>query len=230
VRSRPWPESQPAPNEATQELLSSWTSDSLPKGEHPCRKIVFTLESHDQGFGGSWSHKGTYEGSYTWFDVGLERTSATREEVVGYNLEMVPSPQFLMFANPAGATMDGEHSERVTCSLQTIIPTSPQEPGQEAGNDFHHPLLPSTMALQRNATATRDFKKYQITWSCDDNVVPDSLEAAALETQGRGRDSANGEFVRNLKVGDVVTIWAKARFPQWLNVVENVNMDVYWAV
>jgi len=41
--------------------------------EHPARKIVFTLRSHDQGWGGDHADHGTYHGSWTWFDVGLER-------------------------------------------------------------------------------------------------------------------------------------------------------------
>jgi hypothetical protein len=56
------------------------------------------------------------------------------------------------------------------------------------------------------------------------------VDGTALEEQGRGRDTGTGEFVRNLKLGDVVTVWAKARFPQWVNVVEQVKIDVYWAV
>lgn len=86
------------------------------------------------------------------------------------------------------------------------------------------------MAIQKNNTASRDSKEHKVTWLSSDNVIPDSLDAVELEKQGRGRESANGEFVRNLKVGDVVTVWAKARFPQWINFVEKVRIDVFWAV
>lgn len=34
---------------------------------HPCRKIVFSIASHDQGFANSG--RGTFDGSYTWFDT-----------------------------------------------------------------------------------------------------------------------------------------------------------------
>jgi hypothetical protein len=61
-------------------------------------------------------------------------------------------------------------------------------------------------------------------------VHPDSPEADALEEQGRGRASLNGEFVRNLRVGDLITVWAKARFGGWANIVTDVKVDVYWAV
>ncbi|KAE8372364.1 hypothetical protein BDV26DRAFT_102306 [Aspergillus bertholletiae] len=34
---------------------------------HPCRKIVFSIASHDQGFASAGRH--TFDGSYTWFDT-----------------------------------------------------------------------------------------------------------------------------------------------------------------
>jgi len=68
-----------------------------------------------------------------------------------------------------------------------------------------------------------------VTWSFDDDVKPDSAEGDKLEQQGRGRESMTGEFVRSLKLGDVVTVWARARFPGWRNEVEQVKMDIFWA-
>jgi len=40
----------------------------------------------------------------------------------------------------------------------------------------------------------------------------------------------NGEFIRGLQVGDVVTIWGKARFGGWGNWVQEVCCEIYWAV
>ncbi|KAB8230190.1 hypothetical protein ETB97_001255 [Aspergillus alliaceus] len=40
---------------------------------HPCRKIVFSISSHDQGFASS-GH-GTFDGSYTWFDAEVIRSA-----------------------------------------------------------------------------------------------------------------------------------------------------------
>ncbi|PWN51595.1 hypothetical protein IE53DRAFT_386026 [Violaceomyces palustris] len=38
------------------------------------RKVEITLVSHDQGYSGEPQHmKGTYEGSYTWFELSLDR-------------------------------------------------------------------------------------------------------------------------------------------------------------
>lgn len=80
-------------------------------------------------------------------------------------------------------------------------------------------------------TATKDPQDHEITWSYLDNIRSDSSEAKEIdELQGRGRETLDGSFVRDLKLGDVVTLWAKARFPGWKNNVEKVKIDVYWAV
>ncbi len=46
----------------------------------------------------------------------------------------------------------------------------------------------------------------------------------------RGKATGNGEFVRSLEVGDVVTLWARARFPGWFIKVKDVEIDMFWAV
>lgn len=86
------------------------------------------------------------------------------------------------------------------------------------------------MALQKNVMAERTAKEHVVTWSYFDNIDPESPEADQLETKGRGRASATGQWVRDLKVGDVVTVWAKARFPGWSNHIQALKIDVYWAV
>ena len=71
---------------------------------------------------------------------------------------------------------------------------------------------------------------HTITWSWLDDIDPKSDEADDLVLFGRGKETGDGEFVRNLKVGDVITVWAKTRFPGWVNNVYSVKVDVYWAV
>lgn len=51
-----------------------------------------------------------------------------------------------------------------------------------------------------------------------------------LAEEGRGRRTGDGRFVRSLQLGDVVTVWAKARFPHWANHVRKITVDVYFAV
>lgn len=80
---KPWPETREFPDNATADVLKGWGKSSLPRGEYPCRKIVFTVKSGDQGWGGG-AGRGTYNDSFTWFDTGLERVSAFRESKASF--------------------------------------------------------------------------------------------------------------------------------------------------
>ena len=155
---------------------------------------------------------------------------ATGEDI-GFNQpESAPLPQFQLNGTDRRENESAPSSnmqERLICNLRTLIPSTRTDSDVAS---FEHSLLPSMKALQKNITARRETKKHLIIWSANDNVVPDSLDAMELEKMGRGKDTGNGAFVRNMKVGDTVTVWAKARFPQWLNFVEEVRVDVYWAV
>lgn len=47
-----------------------------PKLVNPVRKIVFTIRSKDQGWGGDRASRHTFGGSWTWFEAGLEKFDA----------------------------------------------------------------------------------------------------------------------------------------------------------
>lgn len=79
VKPQPWRTTKEVQGDANEEVRNKWLTDCQLKGDHPCRKIVFTIKSHDQGWGGGRQNKGTYKGSYTWFDVGKEELVAFRE-------------------------------------------------------------------------------------------------------------------------------------------------------
>lgn len=123
-----------------------------------------------------------------------------------------------------------EKTKPITITLNTLLPASVPTSGNSDTHIFEHALNPTRNVLHKNVSADKNTKQHIVVWSRDDNISPDSLEGNALEIQGRGRDTGTGEFVRDLKIGDVVTVWAKARFPGWVNVVEEVKVDVYWGV
>jgi hypothetical protein len=87
-----------------------------------------------------------------------------------------------------------------------------------------------TRFVQANKTATRQWQDHKVTWSYLDDVAADSPASDDLWESGRGRATGDGAFVRDLKVGDVVTLWAIARFPAWHNVIAKAKIDVYWAL
>ncbi|RPB23898.1 hypothetical protein L211DRAFT_838358 [Terfezia boudieri ATCC MYA-4762] len=261
----------------TASVLEQWAKHSIPRGKNPCRKIVFTLNSRDQGWGGRPEHHGTYKGSYTWFDVGLERFTALKcsesedrmqtevQRAMSYAAQggdgcwlTGPEGRVEWIASSAPLT-NVQPSTNSACGGETTPIESSSDPGKinpasnpppSPGNflrynlltiipktvvdlenlRLHHPFLPPATCLQINVMGRAQKKVHVITWSFDDNVNPDSSDGDELEQQGQGRESMTGNFVRSLKLGDVVTVWARARFPGWRNNVEQVKMDIYWAV
>ncbi len=79
IEPEPWAYDDDFSSGATEEVKKRWQKESQIRGEYPCRKIVFKIKSHDQGWGGNREHKGTYKGSYTWFEAGKETVTVVRE-------------------------------------------------------------------------------------------------------------------------------------------------------
>ncbi|RKF58725.1 hypothetical protein GcC1_181034 [Golovinomyces cichoracearum] len=247
----PGPEGDDYSHELTKLYVQRWAEESRVRGSHPCRKIVFTIESHDQGWGGIPNSRGTYEDSFTWFDVGKEEAciydvgKCSSSQPSSPRLPEVPDDNFrdpffivpsLSTFAPRNNSSECTGTNTIYCTSRTIIPRIVSDTPDSTPNNsrrpsqFEHPLLPDSKVLQKNITAEKETKKHVITWSYNDNIDPDSHAGTLLEKQGRGRATANGEFVRNLRIGETVTVWGKSRFPGWSNSVEGLSIDVYWAV
>lgn len=245
---------KPLPEDAEYPLsqFQSWIGGPTDTIQHPCRKIVFTITSHDQG----WSHnarhdRGSYRGSCTWFEAGLERFDQTAESSEAHDeKDAVAVPEAENACNKKASTP----ATKEEASGDTGAPSSDPNPNEgdsdppdprlcasalrpiypviEADADppaLHFDLLASPQyTIQYNKTATRPPTTHTIIWSWKDNVDP--LAAQQLKDIGRGEETGTGEFVRNLKLGDVVTVWAKSRFGGWANFVDAVTVDVYWAL
>ncbi|KAK4156783.1 hypothetical protein C8A00DRAFT_30333 [Chaetomidium leptoderma] len=214
------PRPQPANEEFSTDDFQELIASPIPMLAQPCRRIVFTIRSHDQGWGGEFGNHGTYNGSWTWCDVGLERWCKP------------PTPTQ---TDATGQQTQQQH-DRPTLQLDdlcTVLPEVEWDPEAKA-HVFVHPLHPrDDLKIQCNVMAEREPILHRVVWSYTDDIDPErDAEAAAqqLASKGRGTATGNGRFVRDLKLGDVVTIWAKARFQGWSNHVESVKMDVYYAV
>lgn len=214
-----WISTQAAP----QPLREAVSVDALKKLrpattlEHPVRKIVFTLRSRDQGWGGEARHRGTFEGSWTWFEAGLERLE--EENIVGVDGE-----------GEAKETQWSSGGPFRVADLRPVYPEAEVVVGH-APRYMHPVVSPNEQhKIQCNKTAINSFADYRIVWSWTDDIAPGSPEAEQLARQGRGKLSGSGEFVRSLRLGDVVTVWAKSRFTGWVNQIQKVGVAIYWAV
>ncbi|KAM0517068.1 hypothetical protein ACHAPE_005180 [Trichoderma viride] len=177
----------------------------VPRITHPARKVVFSFRSQDQGWvTSSDDAQDPYSKSWTWFDAGLEKFDAS-----GAEAGSIPSVN----------------------SLRPLHPQLRQTSSNPVGYNYAHKLLHSPeWEIQRNKTAFGKWQDHSITWSYSDDIAADSEGGQALVAKGRGRETGDGKFVRELQVGDVVTVWGRARFGGWTNRIESVRIDVYWAV
>ncbi|KAK3396010.1 hypothetical protein B0T20DRAFT_501226 [Sordaria brevicollis] len=208
----------PIPREQKEFPVDTYQSLIAPNVTHPCRKIKFTIVSHDQGWGGRY--RNTYRESHTWFDVGLERCLQPNDD---YN-----KPTF----DPR--------------TLSTLIPevreVGPEDNNVQGTHTFDFPLHPEPdKMIQCNMVANNQFHQYEVEWKwTDDTTSADFIDTGygceqdmlpnPLPNLGRGQATGDGKFVRDLKLGDVVTVWAKARYGGWANYIKRVQVDVYWVV
>ncbi|KAG5952407.1 hypothetical protein E4U53_000971 [Claviceps sorghi] len=181
-----------------------------PRLVNPARKIVFKIRSHDQGWGGPTEKRGTYEASWTWFEAGLERFDSEATCHAHSSLDEASKP-----ALPVCGLRPIQPKIAMIRSNTGHNKPSGRNQGDSAEADnaedeytYIHPLQgPPEWQIQCNRTATREWQEHTITWSYLDDVKSDSDEGKALENQGRGRATGDGSFVRNLRMGDVITIW-----------------------
>jgi hypothetical protein len=184
----------------------------------PCRRIVFTIKSEDQGWGGDIDDHNTFKGSWTWFEAGLERWCKT-------------SPAHA--TPPEKQTQQDQQSQQLSLNLDGLCTVFPEVKRERERYTFDHPLHPrEDLKIQCNRTASSEPEVHRVVWSYNDDIDPtvDVKAAQELALKGRGIATGNGKFVRDLKLGDVVTVWAKARFGGWVNHVHFIKMDVYYAI
>ncbi|KAI5467962.1 hypothetical protein BGZ63DRAFT_372621 [Mariannaea sp. PMI_226] len=216
VEVKPLPPPEREHDAAYFQKLASYPTTRL---NNPVRKIIFSIRSHDQGWGGERGNPGTYMGAWTWFEAGLER----------FDADQTCDPQ---------CTYDIRYKSESTrapplplCALRPLYPDVERDPEHPDRFRYHHPLMRDEKhEIVRNRTASRNWEDRVITWRWTDHFKRDSEEAMKRDMeQGWGPETMDGEFVRSLKMGDVVTVWAKARFPGWANHIEKVKIEIFWA-
>lgn len=191
-------------NPVSRESYAQLANYPLPRLVNPVRKVVFKIRSRDQGWGGDHdANSGPYDASWTWFEAGLEvLESDTTDPNTAHGVKLSNAALRSVYPRPAGG-----------------------DPPK-----FELPLEPADEWLvQKNKRAHGNYTDHEIVWSYTD-AAEDTVATAALQAAGRGAATGNGKFVRRLAVGDIVTLWAKARFMGWDNKVENASVSVYWAI
>lgn len=120
------------------------------------------------------------------------------------------------------------HPEGVptTDAIRPVWPTL-----KENASEYDHQLHPTPdHKIQCNRVAAKEWEHYHVEWLWTDDIDPESSAGQELDACGRGSATGDGRFLRELKVGDMLTVWGRARFPGWTNYVREVQVRVYWAL
>lgn len=199
------------------------------------RKVVFRIRSHDQG----WTtdeRSGPFIAAKTWFDVGIERFDADHScEIIYSNYKSIGVSKGFSNIEVTNYLFAGERcADERQLSLCKLRPIEPQINSKKINGEIIHEYAHvdefSRWEIQRNKVAEPAWIDYEITWTCKDVVSPKSPAAQRLTEEGKGQMDGDGQFVRSLELGDVITIWGKARDRAWVNSVESAQIDIYWAI
>jgi hypothetical protein len=222
-------ESSDAIESTTSEIFSQWKAQSLPRHENLCRKVVFTIKTRDHRWGPErWPHHGEYGHACSWFDFGLERLEAidmdkcTPEKPVPMGF----IDQFHLESRDGSLKVP----TLIACDIRSIRPAAIKYQEDPPAYRFNYPFSATGTRFQSRPTADPEVKEHVITWTSEDGINSDPSGGGLQEREGRGKLTGNGDFVRNLKVGDIITVWARCRFRGRTSEVKEVKIDVYWEV
>ncbi|CEL08285.1 hypothetical protein ASPCAL11436 [Aspergillus calidoustus] len=168
---------------------------------HPGRKIQFSIVSHDQG---GWNESQRLRGN---------NSNVYNGSWTWFDSEII-------------------HKAHETPQKETVREKmSPEARRRRHFGPDDPDLLPGQNALQRNRARIQQPQRHIVVWHYLDDIAADSPESEELErSEGRGRNTLAGKQVRELEPGDSIMVWARARFPGWINYVNELSVRVFWAV
>ncbi|GAA5948020.1 hypothetical protein JCM3765_007074 [Sporobolomyces pararoseus] len=182
-------------------------------------RIRIYTESHDQGFSSFPEFHNTREASSSWFELALVRSS---------------QPPSAPPSTDASASPD-------TLMPGSLPPTTPDDPSpssrpvaQRQSNSL--PVLETIqrIRLYSNLHANRAFSSHSITLERRDEEPPDRArdendDAVEVELEQQEKDDEKrkqNEFIKLVRPGDRLVLYAMAQYPAWSNVVRECRIDV----
>ena len=208
-----------------------------PRGLHPARRVVFEILSREERLENTRRQGSTfcYANSKTSFDASIDTISFPKMTKKSVNRSIDP---LLWTAEAATKDCNDQQPSDVCYAIRSKPPTlassssspppTPSTSSASKPSDYEN----SSSGVTKNYTAHN--RKVVRTWRYD------GAERCYLPTTDRDYGSENAtEFVKGLKEGDCISLWARARKNKelarrperaWCNVVDRVAIHVFWAV
>lgn len=177
------------------------------RSQNPFRKVEFRILSYDQGWHLSWSS------SPNWFEAHIKHTLLRQPDWSFLRIEVESENDI---------PPNGFKWTDVTFASPSYQPHVLVDTNMVTDLGHNHDFI-TNGALQQ----------HRIVWHYLDNLnVQSDTKSEVSKSQNSGSETATAaaKFVRDLKVGDTIALWAKAKQREWLNLGQYVSIVVTWAV
>ncbi|KAI0332563.1 hypothetical protein GY45DRAFT_1433008 [Cubamyces sp. BRFM 1775] len=174
-----------------------------PRERCKIKRVTWTIESHDQGWGGEVP--GTYRSAFSWYEATIVRPRSTA--VKDGLADGTVRPEDIMhwkYCSPRDARGD---LAVIGLSLVPVPDTDPES---------------FVWLVKRNRVARSHFVRYRIEWSAGENLDP-------AEAEGAGCGTGVG-FIESLRPGDRIGLWMCAQYNGWANFVKAASVEVMYDV
>lgn len=194
-----------------------------PRGLRPARRVVFEILSREERLQNTHKQGSTfcYASSKTCFDATIDTISFPKTTRRTINRSIEP----LLWTAEAATKDCLRHQPSDVCyAIRSKSPKLSYSSFPKPSSDHENP----SSGVTKNYTAHN--RKVVRTWRYD------GAEHCYLPTTDRDFGSENAtEFVKGLREGDCIGLWARARRTEehgraWCNVVDRVAIHVFWAV
>ena len=220
-------------------------SSSVSGGETiKLKKMEFRIQSRDQG----WTSEGGQGGFETssWVEVSILRRVAQASEGERQGPEIETETETETIRSDDRPSEDGPSQNESSEDESSDDEYSEDEYSEDGSSDYEYWDSPQVyndfvakdgwQLVQRPGEAHYgpQWGEGGYAWYLQGNRVSAESEMYRV-VWGRGRSSEGNEgkgggegFLEELRMGDKVIVWARARYPGWQCVVENVDVLVYF--
>ncbi|KAK0451436.1 uncharacterized protein EV420DRAFT_1274308 [Desarmillaria tabescens] len=166
------------------------------------RAVKFVIESRDQGWGGEPRHRGTYEGSWTWFEAAIIRGEPW------WLSEVLEGPVDLYKKGLAEDSRSAARAAEVRSH-------------EEEGSRWH---------IGVNVTATGSYKEHTFVWPrMYEDIKQQSMKGLVGLSHEFVRLLKPGDRVAVMARAMVIPPSKSTQFPGWANNVKRASIDLYYA-
>ncbi|KAF9033750.1 hypothetical protein BDZ89DRAFT_1062848 [Hymenopellis radicata] len=183
-------------------------SPRVPSHAKFVKAITIQTESCDQGWGGEPEHRGTYNGSWTWFEAAIIRSD---DDSIPWWVSGVERSLPVDLYREGLDRSAAERNAALSCEVR--LPD----------------LDRSRWHVSSNLTAVKKYKENVVHWTAEDPKDIDN-DIPPGHRHARGIYGRDADFVNLMQSGDRVALLVMTKFPMWTNNIRQASITVHYSI